>query len=217
MGSIRPAAQYALVLALLGASAHGTNAADLRVVGLFPSKAVVVVDGTAPRTVAVGQKFADNITLIAVDATNAVFEIDGKRRTLGMGQVYVASAKESSEKVVLSAGRGGHFIADGRINGGSVRFLVDTGATSVALPAAEARRLGINYLNGARSSVQTANGAAPVFRVTLDSVAIGGITLYNIEAMVLEQGLAMPLLGMSFLTRTNMQREGETLTLIKRF
>lgn len=193
------------------------TATEVTVIGLFPNKAVVVIDGAAPRTVGVGQRASQGVALLAVTGETATFEIDGRKRTLAMGTHYAPSPTGTSQKAILTAGQGGHFSAEGRINGGTVRFLLDTGATSIALPAAEARRLGINYLGAPRGLVQTANGLATVHKVTLDTVTVGSITLSGVEAMILEGGLTTALLGMSFLSRTNMQREGDTLTLLRRF
>lgn len=197
--------------------ASPASANEVTLVGVFPGKALVVIGSGAPRTIATGARTAEGVQLVSTDGDRATFEINGQRRTLMMGQHYAAKATGSSQKAVLTAGVGGHFMAEGRVNGGTVRFMVDTGATTIALPASDARRLGINYLNGERGMVQTANGAAPVYRVTLDTVEVGDITLNGVEAMILERGLTTALLGMSFLSRTSMQREGETLTLIKRF
>jgi aspartyl protease family protein len=193
------------------------RALDVSVVGVFPGKAVVVIGKGAPRTIAVGQKTAEGVTLLAVGDGVATLDIEGQKRTLALGQHYATAAPGAEQKAVIPAGMGGHFLAEGKVNGGTVRFLVDTGATSVALPADEARRLGINYLAGKRGLTSTANGVAPMYRVTLDTVTVGGITLNGVEAIVLEGGLTSPLLGMSFLSRTNMLREGETLTLVRRF
>jgi len=103
------------------------------------------------------------------------------------------------------------------VNGGSVRFLVDTGATTIALPAADARRLGIDYLKGPRGIVQTAGGPTAAYKVTLDTVRVGDIAINSVDAVVIEAGLPFALLGMSFLNRTEMKREGETMVLTKRF
>jgi aspartyl protease family protein len=202
--------------ALAGCMANAA-AVELAVVGLFPNKAVVVIDRSSPRTLSIGQRTNEGVTLLSVSAESATFEVDGQKRTLRMGQHYAAAPAGSAQRVVLTAGQGGHFIANGTVNGGGIRFLVDTGATSIALPASDARRLGIDYLNAPRGLVQTANGNAVVYKVKLDTVSVGTITLTGVDAMVLEGGLATPLLGMSFLSRTNMQREGETLTLVRRF
>jgi aspartyl protease family protein len=194
-------------------------ATDVTVVGLSSTRASVSINGGAPRWLAVGQSSAEGVRLVGVDGDTAMFEIDGRRRALKMNQAYVAagSASGGSGSVTLKADARGHFIAEGQVNGGAVRFLVDTGATAVALPAAEARRLGINYLKGERGSVQTANGTATAYRVKLDTVRLGDITLNNIDGVVLEGGLQMPLLGMTFLNRTEMKRDGETMVLTKRY
>ena len=102
--------------------------------------------------------------------------------------------------------------------GVSLRFLVDTGATSVVLSSADARRAGLNYLAGTRSFTQTANGVIPVYYVKLDSIRVGDITLNSVDAAVIEgDKLPIALLGMSFLNRMEMRRDGITLTLIRRY
>jgi aspartyl protease family protein len=96
--------------------------------------------------------------------------------------------------------------------------MVDTGATITAIPAADASRLGIDTSKGQAVLMRTANGTARGRQVKLDVVTVGGVTLYDVEAVVMEgDGLAMPLLGMSFLNRMDMKREGSVLTLMKRF
>jgi aspartyl protease family protein len=208
-------AALALGLALAAPAA----ATDVTVVGLSSSRASVAINGGSPRWLAVGQRSPEGVVLVSVDRDSATFEIDGKRRALRMNQAYVAAGGVSggNSSVTLKADARGHFIADGQVNGGTVRFMVDTGATAIALPAADAKRLGINYLKGERGFVQTANGTAPAYRVKLDTVRLGEITLNNVEGVVLEGGLTMPLLGMSFLNRTEMKRDGETMVLTKRF
>jgi aspartyl protease family protein len=192
-------------------------AADVTLVGLIGAKAIVVIDGGAPRTLAAGQKTSEGVLLLGTEKDAASFEIDGKKKTLRMGQAY-AAARAGRQNVTLSADERGHFITMGSINGGSVRFMVDTGATLVALPASEARRLGINYLRGQRGQVQTANGVAVAYRVKLDTVRIGDIEVNNVDAVVSENdAMGVTLLGMSFLNRMEMQRDGQSMTLTKRY
>ena len=195
-------------------------ATDVTVVGLSSARASVSINGGSPRWLAVGQRSPEGVLLVGVDRETATFEIDGKRRALQMNQAYVAARSAGgggNSSVTLKADARGHFIADGQVNGGTVRFMVDTGATTIALPAAEAKRLGIDYLKGERGLVQTANGSAPAYRVKFDTVRLGDITLNGVEGVVLEGGLQTALLGMSFLNRTEMKREGETMVLTKRF
>jgi aspartyl protease family protein len=120
--------------------------------------------------------------------------------------------------VVLTPDRNGHFVASGSINGAAVRFLVDTGATMVAMNVEEARRAGVNYLAGERGYSQTANGMTAIYRVKLAQVSLGDITLRDIDGVVHENSaLPIVLLGMSFLGKLEMRRTGESLTLTKRY
>lgn len=205
------------ILAALALFAPPVFAADVSLVGLIGSKAIVVIDGGAPRTLAPGQETAEGVLLLGTEKDAASFEINGRKRMLRMGQAYSAAAS-GRQSVTLNADTRGHFITMGSINGGSVRFLVDTGATFVSLPAAEAKRLGIDYLRGQRGQMQTANGIATAYRVKLDTVKIGDITVNNVDAVVSENdALGVTLLGMSFLNRMEMKRDGQSMTLSKRY
>lgn len=205
-----------LTMAAIAAWTAPAWATRINVVGVFGDRALVSVDGGEPRTMRVGQ-VAGTARLLEVQGNAATFEIDGQRRVLTLGQYGAAAASGENAKVVLRAAQGGHFFADAIVNSGSMRLMVDTGATAVAISAADARRLGIDYQAAPTGRVNTANGARTVWKVKLDTVKIGDITMNGVDAMVLEGGLAMPLLGMSFLSRTNMNQRGDTLTLTKRY
>jgi aspartyl protease family protein len=193
-------------------------ATNVTVVGLFPGKAVVVINNASPRTLSQGQKTGEGVVLLSTDSTSATLEIDGKRQILEMGQHFAAPTSGGAGKSVnVAADERGHFVTMGMINGGTVRFLVDTGATMVALPAAEARRLGIGYKQGKLGYSMTANGTVPVYYIKLDTVLVGDVVINQVDATVLEGGLDIALLGMSFLNRTEMKREGTVMTLTKRF
>lgn len=188
-------------------------------VGLFPGKAVVVIDSASPRTISVGQKTIEKVTLLQTDKASAVFEIDGKKQTLQIGEHFAASSAGSAATgVVLAGDERGHFYANGQINGKSLRFLVDTGATMVSISASFARNAGIDYRKGQLALVNTANGQATVYRVKLDSVKVGDITLLNVDGLVHEgAGLDVALLGMSFLNRMEMKRDGAQMVLTRRY
>ena len=196
-------------------------AADVTVVGLFPGKAVVVIDGASPRTISVGQKQPGGVILISTGSSSAVLDIDGKRHTLDLGEHFAAPVGGTNGRVsnvlTLSADTGGQFWTLGQINGKTARFLVDTGASAVALPASAAQAMGIDYTKGQRGFAATAGGVVPTYRISLDAVTVGAITLYRIEATVFETGLDVALLGMSFLNRVEMKRDGAQMTLTKRF
>jgi aspartyl protease family protein len=206
----------AATLALLPAAALAT---DVNVIGLFPGKAVIVVNRGAPRTLSVGEATSEGVRLVSVDRSSATLEFDGHREKLDMGQHFeTAAASGSRTSVTLPADARGQFVTAGQVNGSYLRFVVDTGATYVNIPASEARRLGIDLAGAQRGATMTANGPVATYKVNLDSVTIGGVTLYNVEATVHSMpGMDVGLLGMSFLNRTEMRREGDTLTLTKRY
>ncbi|HWH41612.1 MAG TPA: TIGR02281 family clan AA aspartic protease [Usitatibacter sp.] len=209
----------AILAAIAASLATATLATDVNVIGLFPGKALVVIDRGAPRMLAVGQRTPEGVVLLSADSRAAELEIDGRRERLEMGRHFeTSSAASGPQHVTLAPDGRGHFSAEGAINDAHVRFLVDTGATFVTLPAAEAARLGIDAEKGRPAVSQTANGNVLVRRVTLDRVKVGDITLYNVDAVVQDgPGLDMTLLGMSFLNRTEMRADGANLVLTKRY
>ena len=205
-----------MLLVLLAIPA--ARAADVSLIGTFDTKAAILsIDSGAPKTVKVGQTFG-GVTLISVERDRATIESGGKRRVLVRGQTYSTSAPGADrQSVTMSAGAGDHYFVDGQINGGAIRFLVDTGASAVAIPAREADRLGIDYRKGRRGTTQTAGGPTPMHLVRLDSIGIGGIELRNIDAIVIENGLDVALLGMSFLSRVDMKQDRRGLTIMRRY
>jgi aspartyl protease family protein len=207
-----------LAAALLGC-ATAVHAADISVVGLFPNKAVLVVDGSGPKTYSVGATITEGVKLVSANESSATIETNGKRQSIALGEHFNRSAGSGSGRasVTLQADARGHYMVQGQINGGSVRMLLDTGATMVALPASDATRLGIDYKSGRVGYVNTANGTVPAYLVKLNTVKVGDIELNQVDGVVQEQGLPIILLGMSFLNRTEMRRDGEQMVLTKRF
>jgi aspartyl protease family protein len=204
-----------LVFGVLVSSA--ASALDVNVVGLFPNKAVVQIDGGALQTLAIGQKTTEGVALVAVDRDGATFDIDGQRITLGLGHARMKPSAAAASALV-TADEHGHFVTTGWINGIPIRFAVDTGATFISLPAGEARRLGLDYRKGQRAMMETANGIAPAYRIKLDTVRVGDVTVNSVDAVVMEgDSPAIGLLGMSFLNRMDIRREGEIMTLTKRY
>ena len=196
-------------------------AAEVALIGVIGDKAAIVaVDGGDPKTIKVGQTWR-GIFVVSVEKDRATLDIDGKRRVLQRGMHHRsgegAAPPGGRQTAVLAADSRGHFIAEGTVNGGHTRFLVDTGATAVSLPASDAVRLGLDYRRGQRISMQTANGVAPAYLTKLERIKIGDIELHNVDAVVVENGLHVALLGMTFLNRVEMKRDGHTMTLIRQF
>jgi len=197
----------------------GWAVADITLFALFKDKAILHIDGQR-RVMSVGTVSPEGYKLVAtyIAHDEAVVEKDGKQQTLKLGVVVSAFHTTTSDSVMLHADSTGFFHADGSINGKSVRFLVDTGANTVALNAATANRLGIDYHKGRPGTARTASGYARVYGITLTQVRIGDIVVHNVDAGVIEGPQPeVPLLGMSFLGSVNMKREGSRMELSKRY
>jgi aspartyl protease family protein len=196
----------------------GATALDINVVGLFPNKAVVQIEGGALRTLSVGQKTRDDIILLSVERDGATFDIQGRRVALGLGPARMQRSPPAAANYArVPTDARGDFVADGQVNGMPVRFAVDTGATFITLPAREASRLGLDYRNGQKTMMKTANGEMLGYRLKLDTVRVGEVAVHDVDAVIAESNsLSIALLGMSFLNRVDMRREGTILTLTKR-
>lgn len=204
-------------LVLLCLAPIAAQAQDVGLAGILGSKAMLIFNGGQPQTVRVGET-VDGVKVVAIQGEQVIIEIGGKKRPLRVGQHAVgALSVDGSGKVVMTADAQGHFFTTGNINGTSVRFLVDTGASMISLGATDARRIGLDFNKGQKGLSNTANGQAVVSKVQLDTVRIGDITLHNVEALIHQNEMPMALLGMSFLNRMEMQRDGSTMTLKKRF
>ncbi len=185
--------------------------------GKMGTKALLVINGT-PRTVAVGTT-EQGVRLVSVNGDSAMIEADGQRRTLALGgQVDLSGAPTpgSGTRIVMSVGSGGHFSSAGSINGRAVQFMVDTGASVVALSQGEAERIGLDYKKAPRGLVQTANGQVPVHSVRLSTVRVGEVQVHDVEAVVMPADMPSVLLGNSFLRRFQLQQTNDTMTLVKK-
>lgn len=211
----------ALACTLAGPAAAASPAVALT--GILGSKALLVVNGTAPRALAAGENH-QGVTVVSVGREEAVVALDGVRHTVRLGEAPVsvgsrgggARPAAAGQRVLLQGDSQGHFVGNGEINGQAMRFMVDTGATTVALGAPEAKRLGLRYENGAPVRMGTANGVAQGWRLRLDAVRIGDMEVRDVEAVVMPHALPFVLLGNSFLRGFQMSRNNEQMVLEKR-
>jgi aspartyl protease family protein len=207
----------ALALAL-GQSAFGQT---VTLSGMLGGKALLIVDGGAPKGVAVGESYR-GVKIVSTQGDQATLEIAGKRHTLRVGEAPASvggsgGAEAGGTKIVLSAGSGGHFMTQGQINGRAVQLVVDTGATWVSLSVAEAERVGLNYKSGQAVQMSTANGVIPGWRLKLASLRVGDVQVYDVDAIVSSGAMPYVLLGNSFLARFQMTRSNEQMVLEKRY
>jgi aspartyl protease family protein len=215
--------QLALLVTALLTFPFAANAQSVALAGMMGSKALLVVNGAAPKSVGPGETHME-VKVISTTGDQAVLELNGKRHSLRVGDAPVSvgsggpgGAPGRGTRIVLTASTGGHFMTQGQINGSTVQFMVDTGATSISMTAADAERMGVKYLSGARVNLSTANGVIPAWSTTLDSVRVGDVEVFGVAAVVADRSMPYVLLGNSFLTRFQMIRENDQLTLIKRF
>lgn len=206
-------------LALLAAAATGHAQQSVTLAGSMGTKALLIIDGQ-PHTLAVGQSAA-GVTLLQLSDGQAQVQRGGSTATLRLGGAPARlsgtpAAATGPQEIVLPVGLGGHFTSGGAINGRPVQFMVDTGATVVALSQAEAERIGLAWRDAPRAFTQTANGAVPVHRVSLNAVRVGEVEVTNVEAVVIPAQMPYVLLGNSFLGRFQMRRDNDVLRLEKR-
>ena len=210
--------RHFICLSLLLLACGAASAQQVALIGVIGHRAAILaLDGGDPKTVKAGQTWR-GITVMSVGSDSAMVEIAGQQRRLSLGQHYRGAPPASTrETVTLGADPRGHFFTDATINDVTVRSVVDTGATRVVLGSVEATRLGVDWRNGTRGVMQTANGTTSAYLVKLAKVRVGAIELHDIDGVVVEQGPGVALLGMSFLNRLEMKRDGDTMTLTRRF
>jgi aspartyl protease family protein len=209
-----------LFLLLLVTASHPVRAVERIVVeALFPDMAMVSVDGVR-RLLKPSKPSPEGVLLISANSKEAVIEVDGKRETYFLGG-HITTKFTKPERLTAKVWRdeAGAYTTVGTINGLTVNFLVDTGATAVAMHTQQAKRLGIPYrVEGQQIYVNTANGTVMAYDIMLDRVQVGNITLRQVKGFVIEgSGPSQVLLGMSFLNRVKMEDQGEVLLLEQRF
>jgi len=216
---VKTAALSSIALAAWLACLGSAPAQTVSMGGSLGARALLVIDGK-PKNVAVGST-VDGVKLVSVTGNDAVIEVQGKRVVIQLGGAPAnlggTATSGTGDQIVLTAQSGGHFMTSGTINGRSVRFVVDTGATNIAMSAAEADRIGLDYKKGQLGYASTANGPVAAYNVSLSSVQIGDVQVFNVDATVVPAPIPYILLGNSFLNRFQMRRENDRMTLDRRY
>ncbi|MDQ1363717.1 MAG: aspartyl protease family protein [Pseudomonadota bacterium] len=203
----------ALLFSVLTSFSAGA-AETIEVQALFPGKAMLLIDGES-KVLAVGQIYS-GIKLISADSNTTVLEINGEQKNYTAGSAISMSYQKPLQlREQIMADTRGMFFTHGSINGRSARFLVDTGATTVAMSAVDAKKLGIQYrIDGEPAQVSTASGVARAWRIKLRSVKLGQLEQKNVEAVVIDgQFPEEILLGMTFLERLRVTKEAGKMTI----
>ena len=216
-----PALRTLSLLGLLLVAAMSAQSQSVTLTGMVGSKALLIVDGSEPKIVAAGESYK-GVKIVSTAGDTAVIEISGKRYNTRIGDSPASvggggGGSSSGSKIVMSMGSGGHFMAQGSINGKATQFMVDTGATAVSLGAAQAKQMGLDYTAGKPVRMNTANGQTMGYLMTLNSVRVGDVEVFNVEAIVAQQSMPFVLLGNSFLTRFSMRRDSDQMVLERRY
>lgn len=214
-------AKWTLVAAAVWAGcASLAQAQSVTLAGMLGTRALVIVDGSPPKSVAVGESHK-GVKVLSTDGDTVVVEVAGRRQTLRVGEAPVSvgggGAAAGGDRIVLTAGSGGHFFKQGQINGKSVELLVDTGATSVGIGIEDAKRLGLNYQSGQPVRLSTANGVTMGWRIKLASMRVGDVEIFDVDGVVSSGSMPYVLLGNSFLTRFQMTRTNDQMVLLRRY
>ena len=208
------------LFALIAAATAHSDPSKPRLIGLFQGQAIVDLDGKQ-LVLKAGGPAKHGIKLISATQSEAVLEIDGAQSTYRMGTSIGSNHPQSAgtgQTVQVAPDGGGMYFISGTVNGYAVNFLVDTGASMVAMNKHTARRLGINYhLDGSEGVTQTASGMAKAYFLKLAKVTVGDINLTDVDGAVIDgEQPTEVLLGSSFLGRLDMKREGRLLILQKK-
>ena len=203
-------------LAILGCCTGLAAAQSVSLVGSFGDKALLVIDGAAPKALGPGQA-AQGVKVVRVGDGSAVISVGGRQQELRVGASPVDLAGKGAQPTVLQALPNGQFVTEGRINGKLVRMMVDTGATMVSLSREQADQLGLSLRGGTPIAVHTANGVVRATQVMLSSVRVGTIEQREVPAVIQDSPLPIVLLGMSFLKRLDLRHDADQLVLIPRY
>lgn len=194
---------------------HSLAVDKIKVVGLFKDKAVIIIDGKQ-RILRKNATSPEGVTLISANSNEAILEVDGERKNYTLGnQVSIKFSETEPGRTVSIAPTNDLYLVNGSINDFQVQFLVDTGASSVAMNRQTAKRLGLNFrMDGQEGLSETASGYSKIYVVNLEKVTVGDIVLEDVEGVVHDSEFPrIILLGNSFLSKVHLRREGQLLLL----
>ena len=212
--------QLVLLLCLLSLNTVVNAVEKIEIQGLFSNKAVIMIDGKM-HILAVGQTSPEGVKVVSATSRGAVLEIDGQQQQYNLGNAGTVSTsytKKKTHRETIYKKSNGMYMTDGSINGRPAHFLVDTGASAIAMNTEQAEKLGIPYERiGRTANISTASEFKQGYSVQLKTVTVGDITEKNVEALIIEGGHPGPiLLGMSFLSRLDINHRGTAMTLMQK-
>lgn len=204
------------ILAAAFLVASNVQALEIEVVGLFKNAALVRIDGER-KLLKQGVVSTEGVELIQADSKGATCLYNDELIELSLSSKISTRFEQPTSSIVQIVGRNNQFKTAGSINGHSVGFLIDTGATVVAMNQNHAISLGIDYEKGKVARVETAGGVINAYQVFVDSMTVGSIRAANVEVAILEGNHPSDiLLGMSFLQHVEIQKSKGLMTLVSK-
>jgi aspartyl protease family protein len=209
--------RHLLTALLLTLPALALARPPVEVLALFKDRAVIR-SGAEQQMLKVGEATADGVTLLKADATGARVRYRDEEFELSLSRQVAGRFQQAErQRVSISPDSLGQYRIRGAINSQFVNFLVDTGASVVAMSRRHAESLGLDREAGEEGRVQTAQGTVRSHFVTLDQVEVGGLKAHNVRAAVIDAEYpAEILLGMSFLRNVGMEEREGVLTLVQK-
>ena len=198
---------------MMGSAASGAVDRDVKVVGLFANAAVLEIEGEQVLLKAGGTH--EGVQLVTASSRSATVRIGEESWTLSLSEEISGRFRTpSKQEVQIGKDARGQYRVGGLINGTPVSFLVDTGATVVAMNLPTARRLGLDVSDAKRQKVATAGGIVESWEVQVDRIQVGSVSVVNVKTAVLDGNYPQDiLLGMSFLDQVEMSEERGVLVL----
>lgn len=208
----------ALVATIDPRAAGAVDRPPIEIVGLFKNRAVVRADGTE-KLMRVGETTRAGVELVSANAKEAVVSYRDQHYTLNLSnRVGSSFQKREQSQISVASDNLGQYRVGGTINGEFVSFLVDTGASVVAISSQQADKIGLDYRRGKQGVVETAQGRVSSFFFTIDTLDVGGLVAHNVEAAVIIGAFPTDiLLGMSYLRDVAVAEENGVLSLTKRY
>lgn len=213
MNALTPRLLASLVLALVSSPSWSQS---VGLAGILGSKALLVIDGGAPKALAKGEVY-QNVTVLQIQTDSVSVSIKGTTRDLRLGESPISvRSSGSKDKLILQPDPNGHFITAGSIQNERVVFMVDTGASMVSISKKDADRIGLKYKENMSVMMSTANGISNAWQTKLTNVRIGDIDVPDVDAIITPQPMPYILLGNSALKYLQMSRNSEQMILEKR-
>jgi aspartyl protease family protein len=201
----------------LGVSVGVAATPDMQLNAILGKKIIVTIDDEQ-YTLAEGESSAQGVLVVEVQSKMAILEWNGQSFELSpSSRISTQFETRKTEAITIRRDASLHYLVNGEVNGRSAPFVVDTGATLIALSGEQASRLGLNWQNNPSGRVETAGGATKAYSLMLEKVSIGGLDVHHVEAVVIPKQTIPALLGMSFLRHFEMSESDNVLTLKKKY